>query len=264
MGAGRRDLLRIGVVVVGAGLIMARPWQGLRGPDLVFEDMTGLAPLRRLATRGAASGGDPAQAVFAGLAGAPRPEARILAEEAAMARLRDDPCAAFGLDWTPGGAVPVTYFTDIRCPSCRVLEGSLAALSRDGDVAMRVVTREFPVFGPRSEAAARAIVAAGMQGEAEAMRAKLLSRPAPEGPTAAVRLAAELDIDPAAFVRDLASEAVTRRLAEDRALARLIGLPGTPGLVVGRTVVVGAQPREVLRALIQGEAEDGAPAACRG
>ncbi len=263
MAATRRDALRIGVILGLAALVMARPWQRLGGPDLAFEDMPDLAPLRRLATRGEASGGSAADAVFAGLPGSQRPDAERAAEEAALDRFRSDPCDAFGLDWRPGDPVPVTYFTDIRCPSCRVLEGSLAALARGDAPPMNIVTREFPVFGHRSEAAARAIIAAGMQGGAEGMRVRLRTRPAPEEPAAARRLAEDLGLDPAVFVRDLVSETVTRRLAEDRARASLIGLPGTPALVVGRTVAVGAQPREVLRALLRREDQDGPPAACR-
>lgn len=264
MAGSRRDLLRMGVVLGAAALVIARPWNRLGGPDLSFEDMPDLAPMRSLAARGEASGGSVADAVFAGLPGRARSEDARAAEAAARERFRADPCGAFGLDWPEGAPLPVTYFTDIRCPSCRVLEGRLGAIADDGDPAIDVITREFPVFGARSEAAAHAILSAGMQGEAETMRAHLRTRPAPAEAAAAQRLAGRLGLDTAAFARAWNSQEVTRRLAEDRALARLIGLPGTPGLVVGRTVVIGTQSRDVLRALVRREAREGSPAACRG
>jgi predicted DsbA family dithiol-disulfide isomerase len=49
-------------------------------------------------------------------------------------------------------------------------------------------------------------------------------------------------------------------LAEDRAAARLLGVPGTPALLIGRTLVIGVQPEAFLRALIAREAEEGPPA----
>lgn len=251
MSTTRRDLLRIGAILGILALVTARPWA--RAPDLAFEGMPGLPPLRRLVPAGTA-GGTATGAVLAGL-DAP-PEAEIALTE----RLRTTLCATLGLTWVPDGALPVTYFTDIRCPSCRILEGSLAALS--AEIPLRLTTREFPVFGPRSEAAARAIVAAGALGAAEPARARLLLRPAPDSAGAAARFASDLGLDAQAYLAAWQSPATTARLAEDRALARLLGLPGTPGLVLGRTVALGALPRATLARLTEIEHAEGPPAAC--
>jgi protein-disulfide isomerase len=176
--------------------------------------------------------------------------------------LRADICGALGLSWSADEPLPVTYFTDIRCPSCRQLEARLAALAADPATRMRLTTREFPVFGPRSEAAARAIVAAAPFGAAERFRARLRTRPAPADRPGLRALAGSLGVDPDAYLASWQDPATLARLAEDRALARLIGLPGTPGLVVGRTVTVGVQPRDTLRHLMRVESQDGPPAAC--
>jgi hypothetical protein len=248
----RRDLLRIGAILGVAAVVMARPWA--RAPDLAFEDMPGLPPLRRFAGPGAVGGSDPGQALFAGL-DLPSEDERALAD-----RLRATICDTLGLGWEPGGPLPITYFTDIRCPSCRVLEASLANLAHE--IPFRLVTREFPVFGPRSEAAARAIVAAGSLGAGETARARLLLRPAPETAEAAAELAADLSLDPETYLAAWRSPDTTARLAEDRALARLLGLPGTPGLVIGRTIALGALPRATLARLMDAERAGGPPAAC--
>ncbi len=258
-GTTRRDLLRIGALLGMAGLVMARPWRGLRRPELDFEPMPDLPPLRRLSRSGEASGGSPARAVFAGLGEAAEPTA---SERGAERRLRADICGAFGLSWGADEPLPVTYFTDIRCPSCRRLEASLSALAADGPTRMLLTTREFPVFGPRSEAAARAIVAAAALGAAERFRARLRARPAPADRQGVRGLARSLDVDPDAYLEAWLSPTTAARLAEDRALARLIGLPGTPGLVVGRTVTVGVPPRDTLRHLMRVERRDGPPDAC--
>ncbi|MDG4648861.1 DsbA family protein [Roseibacterium sp. SDUM158017] len=255
----RRDLLRIGVVLGAAALVMARPWQRLADPGLAFEEMPRLAPLRRLVADGAPGGGSATQAVFAGLDGGGEVSA---AERSARRRIEEDLCAELRLPWRSEGALPVTYFTDIRCPSCRVLEGTLASLRRDESISIDIATREFPVFGPRSEAAARAVVAADAQGAADAARAHLRTRPAPMDIEGAAALARALELDPARYAADWAGSGVATRLAGDRALARLLGLPGTPGLVVGRTVVVGTRSRDTLHRLIEAERKEGPPASC--
>jgi protein-disulfide isomerase len=259
--ATRRDVLRIGVILTLAGLVMARPWQGLRAPDLAFEDIADLPPLRRLAGPGQQfSGGSAGDAVLVGLE---PPGARAPDTDMDPARLRREICRRLDLSWPPGGPVPVTYFTDINCPVCRQLEADLRDLSEDRDEpAFRLAIREYPVFGPRSEAAARVIRAAAGQGRAEAVRRHLLTRPAPETEAAVAALAAALTLDGEGLLAAWKSPEAARSLREDRALAGLLAIPGTPGLVVGRTVIVGAPGRARLAALLAAEAGAGTPEAC--
>jgi protein-disulfide isomerase len=252
----RRTVLRIALVLGGLGVLVTRPFARFAADDLAFETIPGLAPLRRLAALSGAGAPDMSQALFVGLDPVtPAPD------DPPTSR---DICGMLGLPWSRGDALPVTYFTDIACPSCRRLEGDLASLTRDDPAAFRLVTREFPVFGPRSEAAARAIRAAAQQGEAagEAVRAHLRNRPPPQTPEARRALATAVSLDPGTFLRDWDSADVTRSLAQDRALARRLGFLGTPGLVVGRTVVPGAVPRPVLADLIEREHADGPPGGC--
>ena len=143
-----------------------------------------------------------------------------------------------------------------------MLEGSLAGLARQEPDLFRLRTREFPIFGPRSEAAARAIRAAQGQSASETMRRQLRTRPAPTSPESIAALAVTLDLDPGALVDAWQGPAVAESLAEDRALARRLGLRGTPGLVVGRTVVEGVLPRATLLDLMRTERRDGPPAQC--
>jgi protein-disulfide isomerase len=48
-----------------------------------------------------------------------------------------------------------------------------------------------------------------------------------------------------------------RRLARTASLARALGFPGTPGLVVGRSIVSGAIDRATLAALVEAERSGG-------
>ena len=77
-------------------------------------------------------------------------------------------------------------------------------------------------------------------------------------------LAEQAGIDPDRLLQDMNSAGIEAEIEENKALAAVIGFPGTPGLVVGRTVVIGAIGDAELRSLIQRERADGPVRACRG
>ena len=76
-------------------------------------------------------------------------------------------------------------------------------------------------------------------------------------------LSEEVGIDTARLLEDMQSAAVDREIAQANALAGLFGFPGTPGLIVGRTMVVGAIGEGELQALVDREIADGPVEACR-
>ncbi len=241
--ASRRKVLK-GVLFLGAAwAIVARPWTWVMAPDLTYQEIEGLAPFRSLATGGEVSGGgDPSAAIFAGL------NDRAATDPVLEQSLRDSLTEVLWGDWDGTGPVPVTYFTDINCPICRVLERRLAVL--DG---IALTTREYPIFGETSEQAARAILAAGRQGAAEAMRHRLQRAPMAATDAIVEGAARSLSLDLDQFAADLAGPQVAARLAEDRALAGIFQLPGTPALVVGRTRIVGLVALDVLQAVVDAE-----------
>lgn len=141
-------------------------------------------------------------------------------------------------------------FTDFRCPHCRTLEATLERM----DVAFS--RREWPVFGPASEAAARAALAAEAQDGRAAMTARLKRTSFAPNEAWLRAAAAEEGLDADKLLADMAGPAVAAALAETAALARQFGLRGTPTLFYGWTILEGAAPRGVLRDLMAFERRD--------
>ena len=112
--------------------------------------------------------------------------------------------------------------------------------------------------------AARAALAADMQGAYLAIHRSLMRVRFLASPKYLEQLARKLGIDPARMAADMRSEEVTRRIDEALALSDIFDFPGTPTLVVGRTVAPGAMTEETLRALIERERADGPVPACAG
>ncbi len=157
----------------------------------------------------------------------------------------------------PGGGegrVPVAYFWDYACPFCRSLSEDLRRLEEAGHI--RLFWHHTPVFGPASERVARVLLAAEAQGAGPDMQTRVASgrlRPSLEG---LLSLAEDLGLDGGRLRRDMQSEEVSERLARSRGLARTFAFPGTPSLVVGRTVVVGSISATRLETLVDQERRD--------
>jgi protein-disulfide isomerase len=177
----------------------------------------------------------------------------VSASDRAVAILADRTVPAIG----PADAdLTVVAFSDFQCPACRVAEPPLReAVARDG--AARLIFREWPVFGPRSDAAARIALAAMYQGKYDAVhRALMAERRLLDPPI----LRAASDAAGADWPRLVADgerhrTAIASVLRDTASAAFAIGLPGTPGYLFGPLLVTGAQSLSGFRrALSEGRA----------
>src|SRR5438309_2078451 len=64
----------------------------------------------------------------------------------------------------PHGKVTVVEFFDFQCPHCITMAPILEAIT-EANPEVRIIYKQFPVRGPESEIAARAVFAANMQGK---------------------------------------------------------------------------------------------------
>jgi len=241
----RRDLLVIGGAM---GVAVALPPILRRLPsDFEFEPLPGFNGFRRLQTGDVSGGFDP----FLTLA-----DPHVANDDPYIA----DPCRAlFGPEggWRPG-VVPVAFFTDINCPYCKVLERQLARI-RDADGTLDLYWHEFPLLGPRSERAARATLAARALGVEAPARAYLASGSFPPGPVGLARLAEAVGVAAADLTRVASSQDVTAMLRQSMNLGRALGIFGTPGTVIGRTLVIGALKPADLHKLLALELAEAQP-----
>lgn len=167
--------------------------------------------------------------------------AAVRAQSEALFHNADDP--ALG----PARArVTVVEFTDYRCPYCRSMRGVILDLLRqERDV--RVVVKPMPILGPASVTAARAAMAAHLQGKFAPFHDALLALRGEIDEAAVLQVAAEIGLDAGRLRRDMNGPEVTRRISAALNLAQVLGLQGTPAYVVGETVFPGAVPLARLR-----------------
>jgi protein-disulfide isomerase len=147
------------------------------------------------------------------------------------------------------GDVTVVEFFDYRCPYCkRVTDGVFDTVKADGNV--RLVMKEWPILGPDSVFASRAALAARGQGKYEEFHKALMAERGALGEQSVLSLAAKLGLNVEQLVRDMNAPEIDAHLRQNHALARSIGLEGTPAFVVGQNVVPGAIDGGALRELI--------------
>ena len=147
--------------------------------------------------------------------------------------------------------VTVVEFFDYNCPYCRRMEPVLNALLRS-DPKVRIVYRDWPIFGPASREASRAAVASQWQGRHAAFHGALLASPA-RLDSAAIRAAAvKAKVDWPRLQRDLKTRGaeIDALLTRTNGIAEAIGFNGTPALIVGSQVVAGAVDLPTLRRLV--------------
>ena len=143
---------------------------------------------------------------------------------------------------SPDAKVTITLFTDLECPYCARLDARLRDLvAKRPDV--RVVLRHSPL--PMHEGAplaAKGALAAEAQGKLGAFTALVFANAHGIERASLVEHARAAGLDVPRFVRDLDADWTTDRLATDQALAKKLGVRGTPTTFVEEERIVGAQP----------------------
>ncbi len=147
--------------------------------------------------------------------------------------------------------VTVVVFSDFQCPFCSRVEPSLAELQKAYPKDVRVVWKNLPLaMHPQAMPAALAAEAAHQQGKFWEMHDVLFQNQAQLSPEKYDAWARQIGLDLAKFKKAAGAEATRARVEEDARLGARVAPQGTPTLYVNCRQVVGAQPYEVFRKLV--------------
>lgn len=149
----------------------------------------------------------------------------------------------------PNATVTVVEFFDYQCPYCKRMAQDLAKLVEE-DPDLRVVFKEFPVFGTKSTLATRAALAAAKQGKYQEFHLAVMKLRGAPSENALFRLADRLGLDQDRLRRDMESQEIETMIQSNYRLAQQIGVRGTPAFIVGDQLVPGAMSPEGIRELI--------------
>jgi protein-disulfide isomerase len=139
----------------------------------------------------------------------------------------------------PNGDVTLVEFFDYNCGYCKHTHPErVEAVKKDGKV--RVIYKEFPILAPSSIEAAKAALAANRQGKYEAFHSALMKHEGRLDSDAIRQTAKDVGLDIKKLEADIGDPAIQAEIDANIALARELGIRGTPGFVVGDTLIPGA------------------------
>lgn len=150
----------------------------------------------------------------------------------------------------PNGDVTLVEFFDYRCPYCKQVAPAIFQLIKE-DKKLRLVLKEFPILGPESVAAARAALAARLQGKYLEMHHALMRMRGNFSLEAILKAAEESGIDGARLRIDMESDGVKKQIEKTYELGRALSINGTPAFVIGDRIIPGAVDIETLKTLIR-------------
>jgi protein-disulfide isomerase len=146
----------------------------------------------------------------------------------------------------------IVMYSDYQCPYCRKMHPVLEqAVAEDGKI--RVIYRDWPIFGAASTTAARLAIASKWQNKHAAFHAALMQSPGKLSDETIRTAANAASVDWSRLQADLKAHAseIDALIARNAQQAALLGLQGTPGLIIGAYLVPGGIDLNTLRASIK-------------
>jgi protein-disulfide isomerase len=149
----------------------------------------------------------------------------------------------------PKGEITLVEFFDYRCGFCKKAASAVMELQME-DRRVRVVYKDFPILGEPSELAAKAALASRAQGKHQAFHEALLASHADMTKKEILKIASSVGLDARRLEADMTNPKWQAAIDKNRALARELGISGTPGFIVGNELVAGWLDLKGLKELI--------------
>lgn len=159
-----------------------------------------------------------------------------------------------GVLGNPDGDVTIVEFFDYRCGYCRRHFAEVMRLVKeDGNI--RWVARHFPILdrqgeAPMSRIAARAAIGAQKQGKFRQFHLEAMSTPGSLTEETVFKIAEAVGLDIAQLKKDMASSLTEKQITNTLAIGQDIGFTGTPGYVIGQTVLLGAEGYDTVKSAV--------------
>lgn len=147
------------------------------------------------------------------------------------------------------GDVTLVEFFDYQCGYCKRAQPDLERLVKQ-DGGLKVVLKEFPILGPASVTAARASLAAQMQGKYLDFHTKMMGLKGQLTDEVIYDTAKQVGLDVDKLKQDMNDPAVVAELRANMDLAQALGVQGTPAFVINDQIIPGAVGFDALKSQI--------------
>jgi protein-disulfide isomerase len=141
----------------------------------------------------------------------------------------------------PDGDITIVEYFDFRCPYCKKVHADLLQVVQD-DGKIRLVYKDWPIFGGVSVDAAKLTLASKFQGKFVEAHNALITAKSNITEANVAQILTDAGIDAERASRDLAAnaKAIDAVLARSDTQAKAFGFQGTPAFIIGKFRVPGA------------------------
>ena len=161
----------------------------------------------------------------------------------------------------PDGDVTLVEFFDYNCGWCKKGMSEVLSLIKE-DPKLRLVMKEFPIFGGDSDYAAMAALASRKQDKYWEFHLALLGHDGKVTRESVDEIAAAQGLDLEKLQADMKDPAIAATLQRNRELAGLLSISGTPAFIIDTEIVPGYLPKDGLMAAVNKVRETGGCKLC--
>jgi protein-disulfide isomerase len=159
------------------------------------------------------------------------------------------------------GDVTIVEFMDYNCGWCKKAMLEIGEIVK-ADPKVKVVFKEFPIFGEHSEYAARAALAAEKQGKYWQLHQAMFAHEGQVTIDVVDQLAAANGLDVAKMKTDIESAEIAAKISANLQLGKELAINGTPAFIIDDQVVGGYMQLDAMRAAIKEVRETGGCKIC--
>jgi protein-disulfide isomerase len=159
---------------------------------------------------------------------------------------------------SPTAPVTVVMFSDFQCPFCSRVEPTVKQIEDTYGNKVKIVWKNQPLpFHPNAMPAAKAAMAAYKQGKFWEMHDLLFANQRDLNDANYEKWAQQIGLDIAKWKADMASPELAAEITADSTEGKALGANGTPSFFIDGISVVGAQPFDKFKMVIDGELKNG-------
>lgn len=146
----------------------------------------------------------------------------------------------------------IVEYTDYQCPFCKKVHPELQKLVA-ADKKIRIIYRDWPIFGEQSVAAARVAIASNYQGKHAQVHDALMKAPRPLSDESIRAVVTKAGADWTRLQADMKKHAaaIDSLLERNNEQAESLGLQGTPAFIIGNYLSEGGLDYEGLKAAVR-------------
>lgn len=145
----------------------------------------------------------------------------------------------------PAGDITMVEFFDYNCAWCKKGLPEVLSLIEE-DKMLRLVMKEFPIFGEDSEYAARAALASQAQGKYWQFHLALLGHEGKLNKADVDAIAAAQGLDMAKLKADMDTPEIVGTIERNQKLGQELAINGTPAFIIDRKIIPGYLPKSGL------------------